>query len=296
MKTNRTIEIKFWGVRGTISTPGRLTQIYGGNTPCVSIRYKNIFLIFDAGTGIRPLGIYLAKLAEKIKDLQIHIFLSHTHWDHIQGIPFFKPGYIEGIKINIYGNHSRKGTLEAILASQMNSKYFPVPLSRLKAELIVTELGNKDLYILPFKIEWQDQVKHPGGSVRYKISTDHSSIVYSTDVELDAFYPPTSASDSKLLLNYLKFIHNADLLIADGQYHRREYTLHKGWGHSSFLTAIKLSTEAGVKRLSIFHHDPQHSDHTLMLWNKKYKALAKKYKTPINITWARELKSIKLPL
>lgn len=286
------ILVSFWGTRGSISTPGAGTQKYGGNTPCVSVHHGRTDIILDAGTGIRDLGIDLAQRADKKKaPLRLHLLLSHTHWDHIQGVPFFAPAYLKGTKMAIYGSPNKERFLTAILQRQMDVNYFPVQMSALAAELSITEISKSNMQIGPFTIDWQEQVCHPGGSVRYSLSTPGARIVYATDVELDKIFETGNKmkrANKTLAREYRDFIRGADLLIADGQYTKREYPARAGWGHSSIETLIEVAGKAGVKQLAVFHHDPQHTDSMLdLLWDR-YAKMARSVNPTMNIFWARE--------
>jgi phosphoribosyl 1,2-cyclic phosphodiesterase len=283
--------VTFWGTRGSISTPGSSTEKYGGNTPCISVRFRNTEVILDAGTGIRNLGLYLNQITPGSEDnMSIHLLLSHTHWDHIQGLPFFAPAYKKGTRIQIYGSPKKGNFLEAILHKQMDVNYFPVEMQALGAEISITEIRDQNLQIGDITVEWEEQVVHPGSSVRYKLKAAGKEIVYATDVELDKiFAPPVRAPEhAKLAAEYNKFIENADLLIADGQYTQEEYSTHVGFGHTSIPLLIDAAHRQKVKQLSVFHHDPQHSDTML---DRLWKAYAPQYalkEKPMNIFWARE--------
>ncbi len=285
--------VTFWGTRGSIATPGRITEKYGGNTPCVTVRYQNKFIIFDAGTGIRNLGIELMdELDKRGNHISIDLLLSHTHWDHIQGLPFFQPAYRKDTKLTIYGSSQKykERFLTSILKDQMDYEYFPVAMSAFEADIRIREISEKTLHLGPITIDWQEQLYHPGGSLRYRLNINGKKIVYSTDVELDRVFQSDAdgAEKNTLVQDYLDFIHNADLLIADGQYTEEEYPSKVGWGHSSIPVLIELADRAQVKQLAIFHHDPQHSDKILdKLWmeiRSRYPSADKK----MHVFWARE--------
>jgi phosphoribosyl 1,2-cyclic phosphodiesterase len=283
--------VTFWGTRGSISTPGRITEKYGGNTPCVSIRYNDTQVIFDAGTGIRNLGI---ELLEEIKRDEnptlLHLFLSHTHWDHIQGLPFFLPSYHKNTKLIIYGSHRKERFLASILKEQMDFDYFPVSMSSFAADISIKEMDEKVMQIGPLKIDWQEQVYHPGGSVRYKICINGNKVVYATDVELNRIFEDTDSKEvnESHARDYMDFISDADLLIADAQYTSDEYPEKVGWGHSSVPILLDAAYRSNVKQLAVFHHDPQHSDKFLDdLWMEN----RSKYHTgnrKMDVFWARE--------
>ena len=285
------IYVTFWGTRGSISTPGRSTEKYGGNTPCVSVRYEDTYIILDAGTGIRGLGL---ELVEKIKEnegpLRLHIFLSHTHWDHIQGLPFFQAAYVDGTELVIYGSSNKERFLESVLKGQMDMDYFPVGLSEMAADIKISEISDEIIKVGPVVVDWEEQVFHPGGSVRYRLTAGGKRVVYATDIELDRFFRPEmkGPGSGAFLEEYLNFINGADLLIADGQYTEEEYRGRVNWGHTSIPVIIELAKIAGVKQLAVFHHDPQHSDKMLdALWREYYSEHVNS-EHPLNIFWARE--------
>lgn len=282
--------LTFWGTRGSISTPGSTTEKYGGNTPCVSVRFKDTEIILDAGTGIRNLGIHLAQqIAREQDDRKLHLFLSHTHWDHIQGLPFFSPAYMPETKLAIYGSPKKESFLEAILSRQMDINYFPVEMNALEAEISIEEITEDTLHLGDMNINWQEQVVHPGGCVRYSLAAAGKKIVYATDVELDKIVEGGDSKDgTKLIEEYREFIHGADLLIADGQYTGTEYPDRVGYGHTSIPTLIGLANEEHVKQLAVFHHDPLHSDTMLdKLW-KNFAPQFASQDNPMNLFWARE--------
>ena len=283
--------VTFWGTRGSTPTPGRITEKYGGNTPCVTVRYQDTYIILDAGTGIRNLGIELIEEFNKLeKQLGLHLFLSHTHWDHIQGLPFFQPAYVKDTKLTIYGSPHKGRFLSSILQEQMDYEYFPVGMSSFSADINIWEISEEVIHLGEGIIDWQEQVHHPGGSVRYRLSFEGKKIVYATDVELNRiFHLDESSEENKVLAqDYLNFIYNADLLIADGQYTEEEYPSKVGWGHSSIPILLDIAYQAQVKQLAIFHHDPQHSDKFLdELWMKNRSKYSSAYKK-MDIFWARE--------
>ncbi len=284
------IKVTFWGTRGSIPTPGRTTEKYGGNTPCVSVSYQDTYLIIDAGSGIRNCGLELLASDSGKKPLTLHLFLSHTHWDHIQGLPFFVPAYIKGNKVVIYGSPNKERFLESILSDQMDTQYFPVGMSALAADISIKELSDEPMNMGGIIVNWQEQIYHPGGCVRYCFGLDGRKVIYASDVELDQIFYPTKKTDETEMhaKEYLEFIEGADLLIADGQYTQEEYKTKVGWGHTSINVLMEIAYKAKVKQLAFFHHDPQHSDKFLNdLWNE----FSPQYHTatpPMHIFWARE--------
>jgi phosphoribosyl 1,2-cyclic phosphodiesterase len=264
--------VTFWGTRGSISTPGRITEKYGGNTPCVTISHQDTTIIVDAGTGIRNLGIDLVQEPNgKDEPLRLHLFLSHTHWDHIQGLPFFQPAYRESTSLTIYGSSKKERFLASVLKGQMDYEYFPVSMSALTADIRIQEMSAERIRLGPIEIDWEEQVYHPAGSVRYGFNVYGKRIVFATDVELDLMFGKGRKSKKEKLHaeQYLRFVRGADLLIADGQFTEEEYSDRIGWGHSSIPVVLEAAFSAKVKQLAIFHHDPQHSDKFLdEIWTK----------------------------
>ena len=246
------MEVTFWGTRGTVPVPGPETVRYGGNTTCVSIRTNaGQLLILDAGTGIRNLG---KSLAVRHNTESATLFLSHSHWDHIQGFPLFAPAYDERFSLTILGCPSHRTRLQEILARQQDTSVFPIPLDALHANIEIGDycMGWADL----------DRVRicsvpliHPGGSCGFRIEEDNRTVVFMTDNEL-----PERGPDWERFVGYC---HGADLLIHDAQYTDNELAAHRGWGHSSMSQAVELAVEAGVKRLALFHHDPDRTEDAL---------------------------------
>lgn len=283
--------ITFWGTRGSISTPGRITEKYGGNTPCVTVQYEDICVILDAGTGIRNLGIELEEeIQRKGNQASLHLFLSHTHWDHIQGFPFFQPVFIKDTKLTIHGNPHRERVVASILKNQMDSDYFPVSMSDVAADISMQEIKEEVIALGPIVVDWQEQHFHPGGSVRYRLNVDGKKIVYATDVELNMAFDPGSTEPNKeaLAQEYRDFIQEADLLIADGQYTDEEYASKPGWGHTSIPLLLEIASQARVKQLAVFHHDPQHSDKFLDELRMESRSKYGIDEIDMELFWARE--------
>jgi phosphoribosyl 1,2-cyclic phosphodiesterase len=245
--------IHFWGVRGSIATPGISTVRYGGNTSCVEMRCHGKRLIFDGGTGLRVLGQYLLNHMP----LEAYMFFTHSHWDHIQGFPFFTPAYIRGNVFHIYGKVAPNGkTMRDRLEEQMLHPNFPVPLRVMGAQLNFYDVQVPDRIDLGDGVTVETgELNHPGEATGYRVCWGGRSAVYATDTEhLRSGIDP----------NLLHLARNADVLIIDCAYTDEEYwsiTSPKiGWGHSTWQEAVKLAEAAQVKQLVIFHHDPSHSD------------------------------------
>ena len=258
-----TFFVKFWGTRGSIPTPGKKTQKYGGNTSCVEIRDSNSIFICDGGTGLRELGMdYMTR--KEVPKLA-HLFFSHCHWDHVQGFPFFIPAYSFDHTFFIYDIASHDLSFYDLLSGQMTSNYFPVDFSHLRANLIQSILGRKGYDIDGVKVTFKEQV-HPGKSFCYKFSKENKSIVYSTDHEIDLLIlnreecDKDSSKPREVPEDLVEFVRGVDLLISDGQYFDDEYETKVGWGHPRASTVIDWAIKAEVKQLAIFHHDPLHND------------------------------------
>jgi phosphoribosyl 1,2-cyclic phosphodiesterase len=244
--------INFWGVRGSIACPGATTVRYGGNTPCVEMLVGGHRLIFDAGTGIHVLGQSL------LSHLPVtgHLFFSHSHWDHIQGFPFFSPAFMEGNEFDIYGGGIPHGvTIEHRLHDQMTQPNFPVPLQVMGANLRFHNLDYGDQVKLGDVTVLTGLLNHPGGAMGYRVSWQDYAVAYITDTE--------HLSD-RLDPQVLALANQADVLIYDCTYTDEEYNHSKtskiGWGHSTWQEGVKIAQAACVKKLVIFHHDPSHND------------------------------------
>jgi phosphoribosyl 1,2-cyclic phosphodiesterase len=244
-------QIKFWGVRGSIACPSRYHMKYGGNTSCVEIILDDTRrLILDAGTGIRYLGQHFLK-----NDIhEAHLLLTHTHWDHINGFPFFVPAYDPKRSIHIMAGHlgKRKGGIHGALAAQMDSPMFPVPLSTMKAKLRFDDFEAGDKFLLYSDVSVRTApLNHPNNATAYRIDCGGKSVCYVTDTE----HVPGELDD-----NILGLIEGADMVIYDSTYTEEEYPKHMGWGHSTWNEGVKLCQAASAGKMAIFHHEPDHDD------------------------------------
>jgi phosphoribosyl 1,2-cyclic phosphodiesterase len=244
------ITVRFWGVRGSVATGGLEFAGVGGNTSCVEVRVGSEVLILDAGTGLRALGEVLGAEA------RVSLFLSHLHWDHIQGFPFFMPAYSPRAAIELYGPAADDGALRAALSRQMEPPGFPVGLEAMRSRLGFHSLAPGDEVIVgPARVR-AVELRHPQRCLGYRISAFGRTLLYATDTERCA-----DGLDPGMLAE----ARGADLLIHDSQYTEDEYLgrggpSRAGWGHSTVQDACRLATAAGVKRLALFHHDPGHDD------------------------------------
>ena len=280
------ILVSFWGVRGSIPTspepseyddklynilkncssenlqndksikqyitglPAEMKQFVGFNTSCVYVSIEGKHIIFDAGSGIRRLGNMLMKREFGSGDGEAHIFLSHTHWDHIMGFPFFAPSYHSGNNITIYGVHNG---LEQRISNQQEDEYYPISLSAMGAVIDFFQLRKEEAYDLDGIWITNKMLNHPGGSFGYRIDYQNKSIVYATDSEYKHIGPDRYAT-------FVDFFKNADILIFDAQFTIEESLEKENWGHSTSLQGVDFAAEANVKHLLFFHHDPSYSD------------------------------------
>jgi phosphoribosyl 1,2-cyclic phosphodiesterase len=251
--------VTFWGTRGSIPTPGARTARYGGNTSCVAVEGPGEQLvILDAGTGIRELGLTLVERQNGA--LKAEILLSHTHWDHIQGLPYFKPFFAPGNAVRIWGSKQGATSLDAILHLQMDPAVFPVPLTAVSATLSVEEVRpGGEFTVGPFRARAM-QLRHPGTTLAYRLTPVRGgkSVAYVTDNELGS--GGAYRMSARWRQDLVRFLSDVDLLIHDAMYTPSELETHRGWGHSSYEEAVELAVEAKVKQLVLFHHEPEHDD------------------------------------
>ncbi len=253
--------ITIWGARGSIPTPGALTTRYGGNTPCVAVEHGgdagDRLVILDAGTGIRLLGQDLVERGNG--PLRVDLLLSHTHWDHIQGIPFFAPFFNDGNEVRVWGSKQGDVDLDVILRQQMHPVVFPVPLDRVAAELFVEHVEPGGFEIDGFRVEAM-RLRHPGNTLGYRLTPVEggASMAYVTDNELGSGgeYEVGPGWRSELV----EFLEGVEVLIHDAMYTPDDLEQHRGWGHSSYSEAVALAGDAGVGQLVLFHHRPEHDD------------------------------------
>jgi len=245
------IRLKFWGVRGSIACATPQHMKYGGNTSCIEVEAGDYRFVMDAGTGIRPYGNAFLKAGLKCS----HLLLTHTHWDHINGFPFFVPAYNPECSIHIMAGHLKgRGDegIQDILSTQMHNPMFPVPLEAMQAKLRFEDFDAGDTFALPSDIRVRTApLNHPNGATGYRIEHQGAAICYITDTE----HVPGQLDE-----NILGLIEGADLVIYDSTYTEKEFPAKVGWGHSTWEQGMKLCRAANVKRHAIFHHDPEHDD------------------------------------
>ena len=250
------VTVSYWGVHGTLPVPGAGTLRYGGNTPCVSVEVSGEPLtIFDCGSGIKQLSDYLATSEEQ--RISARMFITHTHWDHINTIPFFGPLYVRGNQIEIFGPYQGDLTIERAITAQMESVYFPVTIREFAARITYRDLREETLDFGAIRIDAM-LLKHPGYCLGYRLTAHDRSVCYITDNEL--YLPNDHRHDPAYFERLCDFVRGADVLITDTTYRDHEYTSKVDWGHSSVSEVASLAAKAQVKRLHLFHHDPDQSD------------------------------------
>jgi CheY-like chemotaxis protein/phosphoribosyl 1,2-cyclic phosphodiesterase len=253
--------VRLWGTRGSIPVAGSRYLRHGGNTSCASIERGGDAVILDAGSGIRDLGFELAKKGPA----RIHLFIGHTHWDHIQGFPFFVPAFIPGFEIVIYGASGFGKDLESVFRGQLDRDYFPVQLTDMRAKLVFKALDENPVEVGDMRVHWEF-TQHPGATLGFKVETGGKRVCYLTDNEFLMGYlghPAKAETDAELLAPYRKivdFVSGSDLLFGEAQYTNKEYLTKVTWGHSSVSNACLLSKLAGIENWVVVHHDPQHDD------------------------------------
>jgi len=255
--------LRFWGVRGSIPTPGPETAHYGGNTSCIELRLGNEVLILDAGSGIRRLGLQLASDLMK-QPLRTTLLISHTHWDHIQGLPFFRPAYDRASQIRILGAPGTRERLRTALVRQMDPIQFPVTLESLAGIRGIDEFAEPTITIGSFTVR-TIELNHPGGCTGFRITAAGKSVAYLPDHEsyrsaVHSLRTKVARVASAAEEELVQFLQGCEVLILDTQYDRIEYPSHIGWGHGCLDDSVALALRAQVEQLVLFHHDPNHDD------------------------------------
>lgn len=289
------LKLTFYGTRGSIPVPGPSTMRYGGNTACLELKSdEGDWIVFDAGTGIRTLSESL----NLSKSHDIHIFISHPHWDHISGFPFFAPVFIPGNKVTVYGPGTFEKTLEEIIRGQMTYSYFPVRTEELQADIKFRELKEETITLGNFKIE-TTMLNHPVTCLGYKIHYKDNVFTYLGDNE--PYYNVYNDNDNEidsiaLDMNkrLVQFVTGSDTLVTDAQYIPSEYDSHKGWGHSTTHDTVNMAIKAEVKKLFFFHHDPQRTDNQLDYIVNHYREKMKEKDFDLEIFAAMEKKTFEI--
>jgi len=246
------LTVRFWGVRGSIACPSPSYMGFGGNTSCVEVRAGGRIVILDAGTGVRPLGRLLQREGQREAD----ILFSHTHWDHVNGFPFFTPAFDPEHTFRVFAGHlAEEGGIREALAGHMHEPMFPVPLDVMRARLTFTDFRAGETLELGEDLRARTTaLNHPNGATAYRIEHRGRSVCYVTDTEHVPGRPDEGV---------LELIAGADLVIYDSTYTDEEFPARAGWGHSTWQEGLRLVRRAGARRLVVFHHDPDHDDEAM---------------------------------
>ncbi len=287
------MKVQFWGTRGSLAKAGPSTVRYGGNTSCVEVRSSaGTLVVLDCGTGVQNLG--LALMSDEPQPLRGHILISHTHWDHIQGIPFFAPLFEPGNEWDIYAPRGLSQSLRDTLAGQMQYTYFPVTLEALGATIRYHDLVEGIFEIGDIKVRTQ-YLNHPALTLGYRLEADGVSVVYACDHEPHSRHLAVGIGDIGVQdQRHVDFLGGADLVIHDAQYTEAEYVNKAGWGHSTFGYAVEMCRIAGAKRLALTHHDPLRDDDSVDRIQESARACLVDLDSPLEVFAAAEGKEIEL--
>ena len=281
------MKVKFWGTRGSIPVPGADTTTYGGNTTCVEITLQSgKTVIIDAGTGIRSLG---EKLIAENNINDIHLLITHIHWDHVLGFPFFNPIYDSSVKIFLDGHPNCLKGLKYTFDNKMGDGFFPIQFDDLRADITFLKKLEKGPLEIDGAVIDSVPLHHPQGGMGFRFSEGDKTLVFITDNELMGDLWADRTFDT-----YVDFCKGADILIHDSQYTPEEIEKRKGWGHSDYKTTFELAHKAEVKQLLLFHHDPPRKDFEIKAIELKCRDLAKKKKSNLIIEAAIENKEFEI--
>jgi phosphoribosyl 1,2-cyclic phosphodiesterase len=290
--------LKFWGVRGSIPVPGPGTLRYGGNTTCVELRADDEIIVLDAGTGIRALGAALEKEFGS-RSIKISLLITHMHWDHIQGFPFFLPSYNDKNFVRILGYDGADAGLRDILIGQMATPFFPVKLQALPGRIEIKKLQKYEFNIGSVRVRAK-LMNHPGVCAGYRLDSSQGSVAFLPDTEsfdalkihsikstlLSPEQMRSRAEEARASL--VEFLRGCDVLILDTQYTDDEYKSHVGWGHGSLTSTVNLALDADVRKLVLFHHDPSHDDATIDKMVENARKMVAAAGKPLKVEAARE--------
>ena len=289
--------IKFWGTRGSIAVPSPETLRYGGDTTCMELRADGEIIVLDAGTGIRPLGIALDEELPA-PPIKLSLLITHAHWDHIQGFPFFKPAYDSKNEIRIFGFDGAGATFREIMTEPMKSPFFPITMRELSARMDINKLNEMKFSLGKLDIH-AAFVNHPGVCAGYRIFTSGGSVAFLPDHEPYEFFlhsargkelnaEQTRQIGAEQHAALVQFLRGSDILILDSQYTDQEYETHIGWGHGSISSAVSLALEAEVQTLLLFHHDPSHDDEMVDTMVESARELGMKSRSHLEVAGAQQ--------
>jgi phosphoribosyl 1,2-cyclic phosphodiesterase len=295
--------LKFWGTRGSISVPGRGSLRYGGNTTCIEVRADGEIIVLDAGSGIRSLGIALEKEFQE-QPIKLSLLITHAHWDHIQGLPFFAPAYDRKNEIRVRGYDGIDMSFGKIMAEPMKAPFFPIAMRELSARIDIKKLTEMEFSFGKVQVRARF-VNHPGVCAGYRLFTSAGSIAFLPDHEPYQFLHSARDSDmspeekkkiaEEERIGLVDFLQGSDILILDAQYTNAEYESHAGWGHGSVSSAVLLALDAKVRRLLLFHHDPSHDDTMLDAMVDHARRLIRERGQDLEVDGAREGEEVLLP-
>ena len=289
--------INFWGTRGSIAVPGPGTLRYGGNTTCIELRADGEIIVLDAGSGIRPLGIALQNEFQT-QPISLSLLITHAHWDHIQGFPFFKPAYDPKNQISIFGCDGAGASFRQIMAEPMKVPFFPITMRELSARMDIKKLSEMKFFIGKVEIH-AAFVNHPGVCLGYRTFTSGGSVAFLPDHEPYEFFlhstrtkqlsgEQTQEIAAEEHARLVQFLRGSDILILDSQYTDQEYKNHIGWGHGSISSAVSLALDAQVQTLILFHHDPSHDDSMVDTMVESARELVAKSGRPLEVAGAQQ--------
>jgi len=289
--------VKLWGTRGSIPVPGREASRYGGNTTCIELRADGELIVLDAGSGIRPLGVALKQEFQE-RPINLSLLITHAHWDHIQGFPFFKPAYDPKNEIRILGFDGAGATFREIMTEPMRSPFFPISMRELSSKMEVTKLTEMKFSLGKVDVH-AAFVNHPGVCAGYRLFTSTGSVAFLPDHEPYEFFlhaaagqPLTPEHAREIARNeharLVQFLRGSEILVLDSQYTDKEYQSHIGWGHGSVSSGVSLALEAEVQKLLLFHHDPSHDDNMVDTMVEFARELATNSGKPLQVAGAKE--------
>ncbi len=294
------MRVTFWGTRGSIPAPGQSTIRYGGNTSCVEVRSDDgALVICDSGTGIRELGLHLMATNKHVRG---HLLFSHTHWDHIQGWPFFNPALVKGNEFTLHAVAGAPQSIETALANQMEYMYFPITLDDMNAQIAFHEICDEARFAIDGVKVTPYRLNHTTACLGYRIEADGKTLVYASDTEpyalghgkagtADGMGPELTHEADRALA---EFVEGADLLVMDAQYTDAEYAEKRGWGHSTISYATDVAVLGRVARMALFHHDPTHADADVDRIVESAQKRAAAYRSDVKIFGAAEGMSVTL--